>query len=188
MKPISKIIGKTVNIFPEPKKALGLLGVGTGRKIYKDRDKDGVKDIFDCAPSNPNKQGITHRVGKWVAKKVGAKKTEEYITKREKESEEIKKIRGEERYKQRLETAKLKEQERGRRQREYIKGGGLWGMTRKSVVSAAKAVAPSKKVRVDKGYRTVYKKKGKHYVKTKVPSVSKPYKPFSFEDMPRIPI
>lgn len=37
------------------------------QKIFKDTDKDGVPDVFDCAPNDPNKQGLAHRLGNLLA-------------------------------------------------------------------------------------------------------------------------
>jgi len=197
MKDVTKMTGRTINIFPEPKKAIGLLGVGTGRKIHSDKDKDGVKDVLDCAPNDPTKQAWYHRAGKYAAEKLLYKghieKAKAYISERERKAEEIKKIRLAERHKQRLKIAKFREEEKGKRQREFIKAGGIPGVTRKALTSAAKAIAPPRKVRTGKGYRTVYKKKGKRYVKTRVPTkqgleTRREYKPFSLGDIPKIPI
>ena len=43
--------------------------------MIKDPDRDGVPNIIDCAPHNPNKQGIFHEASKWAATKVGETKT-----------------------------------------------------------------------------------------------------------------
>jgi len=120
----------------------------TGTRAIRDNDRDGVVNIIDCKPNNPNKQGWIHKVGAKVARKFGRKGTAEKIEAageradvakitRERERE---RIAGRvavatrtEREKQAIETAIYKEKRRGESQRSYIKGGGFMGQLGRGV-------------------------------------------------------
>jgi len=89
--------------------------------LLKDNDKDGVMNMLDCKPNDPNKQGFIHNIGAKIAEKVGATETAERIRERGAQVDETREIAKEERYKQEKETAVYREKIRAEREREAIK-------------------------------------------------------------------
>ena len=142
----------------------------------KDSDKDGVMDIVDCDPKDPNKQGWIHNLGAKIAEKVGATETAERIRERGVQSDEIKELARQERFKQEKETAVYREQQRAESQRKQIKssyepksqskpmGSGFGGFV-KSFQTKPKRVSSTAGRKT--GYKKVtkYVKQGGHYVK-----------------------
>jgi len=102
------------------------------RNLTKDYDKDKVINVLDCKPLNPKQQGLVHKAGAFVARRFGAEKTAERIERREETVEAAREVGREERAEQMRETARFREQHRGERQREFIKGGGFMGAARRS--------------------------------------------------------
>jgi len=76
----------------------------------KDSDKDNVPNALDCEPYNPKKQGIVHRAGAAIARKLG---DEEKAKRFEEKGEKIDAERAEakERYSVAREEARVKERE-----------------------------------------------------------------------------
>jgi len=142
-----------------------VLGPLPGRRMFKDSDGDKVKNVFDCKPYDPKKQGFVHRVGKFAAKKFLASGHKEravkYISQRERESEELKKIRMEEKHKQAVETARFRETERGRQQREFIKRGGHRGALKRTFVGIGRTIGKTTEPKPQYTYVTRKGKKGK---------------------------
>ena len=137
----------------------------------KDSDKDGVPDMFDCRPHNPRKQGVIHTIAAAGARRFlkgeRRKHAEAYIEKKRKQGEEIRKIREEERHKQRLETARYQERIAGERRRKYIAAGGFGGELRRGFAGVGKAlisgpvIAESRLSKVKKKSKSRVKKKSK---------------------------
>lgn len=161
-----------------------------GYKVHalKDSDGDGVKNIFDCEPYNPKKQGIFHRITGAALEKTGFSKTAKRVRER---GEFVDKVRIEERAtaqaeerSQRLETAQFRETQKGERRRKFIKGGGSVGAFSRSLSSVGKAIPAAPKVTT----RRKGKKKGKKGKKGKRRTASQPktMKPFDLSDVPRI--
>jgi len=50
--------------------------------LAKDSDRDGVMDMIDCQPHNPREQGLIHKIGAGLARKVGREELAESIEKR----------------------------------------------------------------------------------------------------------
>lgn len=155
----------------QPSRALGL--------ALKDTDKDGVPDGLDCQPRNPKKQGIIHTIGKRLAKKAGAKRTEKYFKTKERESAEwgaekaeIRKQIRKEKYKAKVERATIRREERGKRYKEYLRGGGLMGAVGRGAKAMAEAQAEASRAKPKS------KKKGKtrKRAQTKVVYVERPRK------------
>lgn len=121
-----------------------------GKDGYKirgitDSDGDGIINMLDCQPYNKHKQGISHKLGAWVAKKVGAERTAERIEARGKHvdeyREEAKEARWKEEKVQAIETEKYKAKRAGERKRAYIKGGGATGVMMRGFGETAKAIS-----------------------------------------------
>lgn len=125
-------------------KLLGTKGVsGLGRKFSRDSDRDGVPNILDCRPYNPRKQGIIHSVAavgaRTFLKGEQRERAESFIERKRLQSEAVGEAREEERQKQRLETAKYREQMAGERRRKYYAAGGLGGEMRRGFGGVAQA-------------------------------------------------
>ena len=124
--------------------------IGKPYKIYgfRDSDGDGIKNIIDCEPYNPRKQGISHDIAKFAAEKTLRGKPREKalaeIERRRGVSDRAAEARREERETQIIKTAKFRETRRGERQRSYIKGGGFAGSLRGGLrsLSAGMAAGP----------------------------------------------
>jgi len=142
--------------------------------LIKDTDKDGIANIYDCSPNDPNKQGWIHNVGAAIAEKVGAKGMAESIRERGTQVDETRELAKQERYKQEKETAVYKESVKAESQRKAIKAryepskkptqtSGMGGFIRSFSHAKPKRTATTK----TKGYHPVtrYVKKGGHYVK-----------------------
>ena len=50
--------------------------------LVKDSDKDGIMNMLDCQPHNPREQGLIHKIGAGLARKVGREEIAESIEKR----------------------------------------------------------------------------------------------------------
>ena len=135
----------------------------------KDSDKDGVMDIIDCDPKDPNKQGWIHNLGAKIAEKVGATGTAERIRERGVQADETRDAVMAERYKQEKETAVYRESIKAEAERKAIKERYL--STKKptqtrgigSFISSFSQAKP--KQATGRRKVTTYIKKGKHYVK-----------------------
>ncbi len=173
IKPMKNIIQPMPNVM----KMVKLLGK---TPQMRDSDKDGVVDMLDCEPYNPKKQGIIHDVGKWAARKVGAKKAERWIGEKEKESEEVSSVRKVERQKQRIETASYREKVAGERRRKYIKAGGFWG-----TIAMPKGLPKLARPRVTIKRRKKKGKKGKKTRRTTTPRAPV-YRAATLADLPKL--
>lgn len=155
-----------------PKKDIKkVVGVGVPQpylNLAKDYDHDKVPNFADCQPYNKKEQGWTHRLGSKLAKKVGAERIAERIEERGKAVDISRVAAREEKYKQMRETAVYREQERGRKEREQIKSKPLhsgW----KSFQSFGKYIVQPRETKSgERKKKTIYVKKGKHYVKKTV--------------------
>ena len=146
----------------------------------KDSDKDGVANIIDCKPNDPNKQGWIHSVGAKLAEKVGATRTAERIRERGEQVDLDREVAREDkrqtemevniaRREQEKKTAIYREAARGEAERKAIKERYL--STKKptqtrgigSFISSFSQAKP--KQATGRRKVTTYIKKGKHYVK-----------------------
>jgi len=55
------------------------------KRVARDSDRDGVMDILDCQPHNKNKQGVIHKIGAAVVRKLGSEERAERIEARGRE-------------------------------------------------------------------------------------------------------
>ena len=147
--------------------------LGRARRLEhaaKDSDGDGVNNILDCQPYNPKKQGIIHNLavqyGKGRIKKWGEEGQADELSRRETRSE-AREVAREERRKQEIETARLKEEQRGKRKREYIKSGGFAGQLAKAIKSSKPSTTKKNSI----SYKKKKSKKGK-MKKTKLRKIS----------------
>lgn len=159
-----------------PKKDIKAKVVGGVPQSYlnlaKDYDHDKVPNFADCQPYNKKEQGWTHKLGSKLAKKVGAERIAEHIKERGKAVDISRVAVREEKYKQMKETAVYREQERGRKERERIKNKPVGGW--RSFQSFGKyVVKPTERKSGERKKKTIYVKKGKHYVKKTVYSKMK---------------
>ena len=60
-----------------------VVGNGSFKNASRDSDGDKVSDILDCQPYNAKEQGVIHKIGSAIARKVGADETAEKIEARE---------------------------------------------------------------------------------------------------------
>ena len=58
-------------------------------RAAKDKDRDGVNNLIDCAPSNPNKQGIIHDIGKGIRNKYKEIKSDHETSEAERQADKI---------------------------------------------------------------------------------------------------
>jgi len=67
-----------------------ILGTGSIQNLAKDTDKDGVMNVVDCQPHNPNKQGWVHDLAEKARQKYSEHKTISNLQRQEaiKEAEE----------------------------------------------------------------------------------------------------
>jgi hypothetical protein len=133
--------------------------------IRKDSDGDRFVNVIDCQPYNSKKDGWWQDAKEKVKAAVEThnKVKEEERENRYLETTKANEAAREERLKQATKTAAYREQLRGERQRESLKSGGFFGQAMKQYSSFAK---PKTKTSSGKRIkRTVYVKKGKHYVK-----------------------
>ena len=148
--------------------------VGTRPPLAANRDWDGdkVKNIIDCQPRNPKKQGVMH----WIKAKRTGRPYSEVSDEDIKAKKEARTAAYSERASQMKETAIYREKASGERKRKYIKEGGFIGMVSKQV-SAAK---PRSKIR----YSTKTKGKKRKYAKQKSKRSSPSVTEFKM-DMPK---
>jgi len=129
----------------------------------KDTDKDGVADILDCNPTNPNEQGWIHDKAKDLKEKYNEYRE---VRRKEKEEERERKFitktkadeaRKDEREKQAIETARYSERQKGIAQRKRISSSG--GQSGFNQLANVLLGSPKEQVQPIR-YRTT-KKKGK---------------------------
>lgn len=153
---------------PNTKEMIKLLGVKKPSGL-RDTDKDGVINILDCKPHNPNKQG-------WIHDKLKAVK-ERYMEGKA----ERKEIRTEERkaYKEARitqatrfgkERAKIETERKLKRYREAPSFGKAFMSGFKGVTKIAENIRPMTRPTTSTKTTPTYKyvKKGKHYIRKKV--------------------
>jgi len=179
-------------IQPDMNKIRKMTNISTpGKKMFRDSDGDGVKDVLDCKPHDKSEQGVVHKVGRFAAIKLLAKGHKEravkFISRKERESEELKKIKIEERQKQARETAKFREQERGRRQREFIKRGGHRGALKRTFVDIGRTIDRGTRPKPQYTYVTTKGKKGKKR-KVRVQVKQQPRQPPKMPDISSVRI
>ena len=155
MNEIDKILGKTYRM----------------KKAGRDSDGDGVINIIDCKPYNPRKQGVIHKVGAAVLRKLGkdelAQKTEARGEQIDENRAEVRRIRIEERQKQALETAKFREEQRGKSRRRYAESGGFVGQLGRGVGQLGRGIQTLSKPQARASTATPSRRKITRYVKTK---------------------
>ena len=139
---------------PKVNKMVQKLGsTTTGR--FKDTDKDGVPNIIDCKPYNPNQQGIIHTIGAKIARKAGSEKiagrieaagerSEERAAYREEERRVASRAATIERKKQVVQTATYKEKIAGEKKRKFIQKGGWGGAISRGAEKIGKAAPKGK--------------------------------------------
>jgi len=170
------------------KKMINMLGTSKSGKL-KDSDGDGYADVIDCKPHNKHKQGWVHdQIESY--KKVRAERKEQRYVETTKADEAAK----EERIRQATKTAVYKEQQRGEKQREYVKSGGFAGQISRSFAqpSPVRRAAPVRRKSIVRKVRSgvrksvgVKKKAVTRYVtkrRTSVRRAAQPSKPAGLFD------
>ena len=170
-------------------KMINKLGTIKSGKL-KDSDGDGYADVIDCKPHNKHKQGWVHdQIESY--KKVRAERKEQRYVETTKADEAAK----EERIRQATKTAVYKEQQRGEKQRAYVKSGGFAGQISRSFTPVRAAPVRRKSIvrKVRSGVRKsvgVKKKAVTRYVTKRRSSVrraAQPSKPAGlFDNIPKL--
>jgi len=157
--------------------------LGTNNRTWenkvKDSDKDGVSNMLDCKPRDPNKQGVIHDVGKRVGEYRAAWRQRQEATRQIRAKARAAGYK--EREKQEIRVAEEREKIKAKKRIEYEKSGGFWGSVGRGVTTVSKQVgqatkAPRAPVRRMKGKR----KKSKRKTRT---TYSKPKPPQKYDIM-----
>jgi len=144
-------------------------------RMLKDSDGDKVPNVFDCEPYNKKKQGLIHRIGKGVAKKVLRGKTREEAVQSISRAEERAEAKAKARHEARLEYVEEREKAKYKKKLEAYKKRPS---VSKTIVSGLDALTrPSPQMnKMYSGNKTVKRKKGKKK-KRKKQTYSKPSRP-----------
>jgi len=113
--------------------------------LVKDTDGDGVMNGLDCQPRNPRKQGLRHRLARGAARLIPTKKLREEaiseIGHREKLAEARRDARREAELTSAGELETFKIQQRQKRKKAYISGGGFLGAASRGIQGTAVAIS-----------------------------------------------
>lgn len=165
---IKKMMGRS--IVPNPKKAIGFLGTSNVHKrMFTDKDGDGVKNVYDCQPNNKHKQGLLDEIKERInIRKVPKEETEARRVQKDAQQSRIRAIETEERVK----TEEFRIRQKGKQKREFIQKGGTFGAISRGFQGTAREVGKlagrTGQTKGKKKFKTVFVKKGKHFVKRRV--------------------
>jgi len=145
---------------PWLRKAVRMSGKTTlpSKKMFRDSDGDGVKDVFDCQPHNPKKQGFIHRMGKAIVEKTTRGELREDLKAGITRREELSEAKTEARHEAQLEYVREREKIKTKRRLDAVR---TRPSMRKVMLSGLDSLTRPPKRRTTPAPRTTRRKKGK---------------------------